>query len=67
MVLHGTAESTGSFAVYDTDGRKMCKVGIVQIFIKLGKRFVHGFAKKIDFSGNVHGFGHLHTSGMTSL
>ena len=67
MALHGTAESAGSLAVYDTDGREMGKVGIVQIFIKLGKRFVHGFAKKIDFSGNVHGFGHLHTSGMASL
>ena len=47
MALYGAAESTGSFAVYDTDGREVCKVGIVQIFIKLGKGF--GIAPGVEW------------------
>ncbi len=45
----------------------MGQVGVIQIFVQLGKRLIHRPAKQIDLRGNGIGLGHLQFAGRRPL
>ena len=45
IIVNTFSKCTGTFSVYDTDGRKVGNVSIVKIFIQLHDRLVDGLSE----------------------
>ena len=65
MVLYCIPQGTGTLAVDNAHGRNVGEVGIIKVFVKMGKSLVHSHAYKIDFRGKGCGLGCLQGTGTT--
>ena len=63
IIVNTFSKCTGTFSVYDTDGRKVGNVSIVKIFIQLHDRLVNGLSKQIDLCADRCRFGHFDLAG----
>ncbi len=55
-------QGTSSFAVYDAHAGRVGQVGVVEIFVKFGQRFIHSSSEQIDLCGERGSFGHADAS-----
>ena len=63
IIVNTFSKCTGTFSVYDTDGRKVGNVSIVKIFIQLHDRLVNGLSEQIDLCADRCRFGHFDLAG----